>query len=466
MKICPGSLSGPVFRLMPARLPLGLPRFFHGAVLKLLLIAPEGLEVQGFKGSKHAHHLNLAVIAALATPWFSEIRIVEEEFEPLDLDESADLVGITMMTCQAERGYYLADHFRRRGIRTICGGSHATFMTQECCEHFDAVVVNEAEMVWDEIMADFLADRLKPVYRSDRLIDLKNLPLPRKELFRNNWKRTAADVIQASRGCPLGCEFCTVTQMYGKKFRTRPVEHIVEEIRRFRSRRLFFVDDNIFLSRSYAYELFEALIPLRVEWASQGSLELICRDEELLKLAARSGCISLFVGIETVSQETLNSAHKHFNQVRNYEANLRRIHRAGIMVVGSFIFGFAEDSPDCFDKVLDFAVGNRLSMVNCGLMTPFPGSVTWDKARQDDRIVDYRWGQYTGTNLVWRHPAMSKAEAEAGYDRFRRRFYSWSSIGRRFWANRAHPLYYLSMNLHLWFLYQTRPLRAPRCLPP
>ncbi|HVF57142.1 MAG TPA: radical SAM protein [Pyrinomonadaceae bacterium] len=434
--------------------------------MKLLLIAPEGLEVQGFKGSKHVHHLNLAVIAALATPHFKEIKIVEEEFEPLDPDERADLVGITMMTCQAERGYQLADHFRKRGIRTICGGSHATFMTDECGEHFDAVVVNEVEMVWDELVADFMADNLKPVYRSDKLIDLRDLPMPRKELFRNHLKGTLSEVIQAGRGCPLGCEFCTVTQMYGKTFRTRPVEHIVEEIKRFNSKRLFFVDDNIFLSKSYAYELCEALVPLKIKWGSQGSMELICRDEKLLKLAARSGCVSLFVGIETVDQETLDANHKQFNKVRNYEENIRKMHRAGINIVGSFIFGFEEDTPESFDKVLDFAVENHLAMVNCGIMTPFPGSVTYDKARRDDKIVDFRWAQYTGTNLVWRHPTMTKAEVEAGYDRFRRRFYSWSSIARRFWSNRAHPLYYLSMNLHLWWLYHSRPQRAPRCLPP
>jgi radical SAM superfamily enzyme YgiQ (UPF0313 family) len=434
--------------------------------MKLLLVAPSGLWVQGFKGYKHAHHLNLAVVAALATPYFKEIKIVEEEFEPLDLDEPADLVGITMMTCQAERGYYLADHFRKRGIRTICGGSHATFMTGECSEHFDAVVVNEVDMIWDEIMADFLADKLKPVYRSNELIDLQRLPMPRKDLFRNHGKGTLSDVIQAGRGCPLGCEFCTVTQMYGKKFRTRPVEHVVEEIKRFKSRRLFFVDDNIFLSRSYAYELCEALLPLKVKWGGQGSLELICRDDELLNLAARSGCASLFVGIETVDQETLNAAHKQFNLVRNYEENIRKMYRAGITVVGSFIFGFEDDTPESFDKVLSFAVENRLAMVNCGILTPFPGSVTYDKACRDDKIVDYRWGQYTGTNLVWRHPTMSKAEIEAGYDRFRRGFYSWSSIAKRFWANRAHPLIYLGMNLDLWWLYHTQPQRAPRCLPP
>jgi radical SAM superfamily enzyme YgiQ (UPF0313 family) len=290
--------------------------------------------------------------------------------------------------------------------------------------------------------------------------------MPRKDLFRNDRKGALSEVIQAGRGCPLGCEFCTVTQMYGKKFRTRPVEHVVEEIKRFNSKRLFFVDDNIFLSKSYAYELCEALIPLNLKWGGQGSLELICRDDELLKLAVRSGCASLFVGIETVDQETLNAAHKQFNLVRNYEENIRKMYRAGVNVVGSFIFGFDQDTPESFDKALDFAVENRLAMVNCGILTPFPGSVTYDKVRRSDKITDFRWGQYTGTNLVWRHPTMSKAEVEARYDEFRRRFYSWSSIARRFWANRAHPLLYLGLNLNLWWLYHVHPQQAPRCLPP
>lgn len=423
--------------------------------LKLLLIAPKGLWVQGFKGYKHAHHLNLAVVAALATPYFNEIRIIEEEFEPLDLSETADLVGITMMTCQADRGYFLADQFRKRGIRTICGGSHATFVTDECTTHFDAVVVNEVEMVWDELMADFMADSLKPIYQSDKLIDLKELPIPRKELFHNDGRGALSEVIQAGRGCPLGCEFCTVTQMYGKKFRTRPVEHVVEEIKRFNSKRLFFVDDNIFLSRSYAYELCEALLPLKVKWGSQGSLELICRDENLLKLAARSGCASLFVGIESVDQQTLDGQHKSFNKVSNYEENIRKMYRAGITIVGSFIFGFEEDTPESFEKALEFAIENGIAMANTGILTPFPGSVTYDKARLDGKIEDFRWSHYTGTNLVWRHPKMSKEDVEGGYDKFRRRFYSLPSIARRFWPNRSHPLLYLGLNLDLWRVYRS-----------
>ncbi|MBI2061361.1 MAG: B12-binding domain-containing radical SAM protein [Nitrospirae bacterium] len=421
--------------------------------MKLLLIAPAGLEVQGVKG-KHVHHLNLAVIAALATPYFDDIRIIEEEFEALDLEEKADFVGITMMSCQAPRGYWLADHYRRKGVRTICGGSHASFMTEECGRHFDSVVVNEVEMIWSEIMEDLKADKLKPVYQTEQLIDLKDLPMPRKDLFYDAKTTFGAQVLQAGRGCPLGCNFCTVTLMYGKTFRTRPVEHVVEEIRRFPARNFFFVDDNIFFSKKYAYELCEALIPLGIKWGSQGSLELICRDEKLLHLAAKSGCIGLFVGIESIDQETLNSSHKAFNKVKNYEENIRKMHRAGITVIGAFIFGFERDTPSTFDDVLDFAMRNKLAMVNTGILTPFPGTEVYEKTKREATVFDHNWRNYSGARLVWRHPRMSKEEMEENYIRFRKRFYSWASIFKRFWANRAHPLYYLGMNYTHWWRAQ------------
>jgi len=434
--------------------------------MKLLLIAPAGLEVQGVKG-KHVHHLNLAVIAALATPYFSEIKIVEEAFEKLDLNEHYDLVGITMMTCQATRGYWLADHYRKKGIRTICGGSHASFMVEECGQHFDSVVINEVEMVWQEMMDDFMADKMKPVYHSDELIDLKDLAMPRKDLFLKSRTTLNTQVLQTGRGCPLGCNFCTVTLMYGKKFRTRPVEHVVEEIKRYPSRIFFFVDDNIFLSREYAYKLCEALIPLKIKWGSQGSLELIARDEKLLKLAVKSGCISLFVGIESIDQETLNAAHKAFNKVKNFERNIKRIRDAGINVVGAFIIGFDQDTPATVERIYDFAMDNRLAMVNLGVMTPFPGTEVFKTARREGRIFDYEWEHYTGANLVQHHPTMSKDQIEELYRTFPEKFYSFPSIAKRFWANRAQPLYYLTMNFtHWWRTHHRRPQERFPSVPP
>ena len=387
--------------------------------MKLLLIAPAGLEVQGVKG-KHVHHLNLAVIAALAAPYFNEIKIVEEEFERLDLGERADLVGITMMSCQAPRGYWIADHFRRHGVRVICGGSHASFMAAECLEHFDSVVINEVEMVWAEIMSDFAADRLKPLYQSAALIDLANVPIPRKDLFRDHGTTFNAMVAQTGRGCPLGCSFCTVTLMYGRKFRTRPVDQVIEELQRYPSSGYFFVDDNIFLSHQYAYELFEALIPLKIKWGSQASLELVCKDEKLLRLAARSGCISLFIGFESIDQETLNKAHKSFNKVDKFEGNIAKIRKVGINVIGAFIFGFETDTLQTFAKTLDFGMRNRLAMLNCGIMTPFPGTDTYQKAEREGLLIDRDWEHYTGGNLVWRHPTLGKEEMEHAYVELRR----------------------------------------------
>ena len=398
------------------------------------------------------------MVAGLASPYFDKIRIVEEIFEPLDLNETADLVGITMMTCQATRGYELADHFRKRGIPTICGGGHASFMVEECEKHFDSVAVNEAEPLWPQIMADLQAGGLKPVYRTDKFADLKDLPMPRKDLFLKGRTTLNTQVIQTSRGCPLGCNFCTVTKMYGKEHRTRPVEHVIEEMRRFPSRVFFFVDDNIFFSKEYAYELFEALIPLKVKWGSQGSLEMIARDEKLLKLAVASGCISLFVGIESIDQETLNMAHKPFNKVKNYEAHIRKITRAGINLIGAFMFGFDQDNEGTLDKVYDFAMRNRLALVNTGIMTPFPGTAFYDTALREKRIFDFNWEHYTGANLVCHHPTMNKEEIEAIYLRFPKRFYSWRSILRRAWANRAQPLYYFIMNLsHWWRAHHRKP---------
>jgi radical SAM superfamily enzyme YgiQ (UPF0313 family) len=266
-------------------------------------------------------------------------------------------------------------------------------------------------------------------------------------LFIDRGTTLNAQVIQSGRGCPLGCKFCTVTQLYGRIFRTRPVEHVVEEIRRYPGGGYFFVDDNIFFSHKYAYELFEALIPLKIKWGSQASLEHICSDKELLKLAARSGCISMFVGFESINQANLDRAHKSFNEVRKFAQQIKEIQQAGICVVGAFIFGFDNDTPQTIRETLDFVIHNRLAMVSTGIMTPFPGSEIYEMLEREGRIFDYDYEHYTGGNLVWNHPNFVPDELEKLYYQFRCGFYSIGSVARRFWANRRHPLFYLVMNM-------------------
>lgn len=411
--------------------------------MKLLLIAPA--DSAGQEG-KQLHHLSLAIIAALAGTDFDEVEIVEEHHTTLDLDVRADLVGITMMTCQAPRAYWLADHFRKRGIPTVAGGSHASFMVDQCLEHFDSVVVGEVEPVWADLVADFKKGKLAPSYKATKLPDLRDLPMPRKDLFRGKTTLNAG-IIQTSRGCPLGCGYCTVTTLYGREYRTRPVEAVVEEIRRYPSKNFLIVDDNVFFSHEYSRQLFEALIPLKINWFSQASLELACRDKSLLKLAARSGCVGLFVGIESLDQDTLNAAHKQFNKVTKFEENLAKLRRAGLTVVGAFMFGFERDTPATFDRVYDFAVKNRLATITPGIVTPLPGTALYRAMERDNLILDRDWRHYTCEVLVTRHPTMSRAEIHEHYDALSRRFYSWRSIAARFWGNLRHPLFYLGMNL-------------------
>jgi radical SAM superfamily enzyme YgiQ (UPF0313 family) len=422
---------------------------FLGDLLKLLLIAPARLGRRARKG-KQVHQLNLAVLAGLATPYFDEIKIVEEDFIDLDLNESADLVGITMLTSQAVRGYELGDHFRKRGIPTICGGPHPSYMVEESLEHFDSVVIREAENTWHELMADFQQGKLKTRYQSDIPVDLSQLPMPRKDLFQGPKSTLNAQVLQTGRGCPFGCNFCTVTATYGRHFRTRPVEHVIEEIKRFPSKIFFFVDDNIFFDSKYAYELFEALIPLKIRWGSQGSLNRIAGDDQLLALAARSGCMSLFVGIESIEQKTLDASHKSFNRVSRYKEDIQKVHRAGISLIAAFIFGFEEDTPATFQKVRDFAIANSIMLVNTGILTPFPGTKLFDEYEERGLINDYDWSKYDGGKLVWNHPNFTKEQIEWEKNQLSSQFYSLRSITKRVWANWHNPLYYSVMNLINW----------------
>jgi radical SAM superfamily enzyme YgiQ (UPF0313 family) len=414
---------------------------------KLLLIGPAGLEVQGAPG-KQVHHLNLAILAALGEDYFTNIEIVEESFAPLELNQSPDLVGITMMTSQAKRAYWLADHFRRRGSKVIVGGSHVSFRTEEALQHADAVVQGEVEGIWPEIMTDFgRGDFCGKKYRAEAPPDLAKIPIPRKDLFPGRHTTFNSQVIQSTRGCPLGCEFCTVTKLYGKKFRTRPVEDVVEEIKRYPERMYFFVDDNILFSHKYAYELLEALVPLRIKWGSQTSLASLCSDKELLKLAVRSGCVSMFVGFESISQESLDAVNKGFNHVDSYASSIEAIQTAGIAVLGAFVFGFENDTPQTIADTLEFVKRNNIAMVSTGIMTPFPGSDIAEELERQGRIFDRDYEHYTGGNLVWHHPNFEQDELEELYFAFRRKFYSVPSIAKRFWANRRQATFYLAMNI-------------------
>ena len=279
--------------------------------MKILLISPENKksiyaytkeDVKAFWFPK----LGLPTIAA-NTPPDVEVRIVDECVEDIDFNVDVDLVGISVMTYLAPRAYEIAAKFRARGVKVVLGGIHVSMCPEEAKEHADSIVVGESEKTWPILVEDFRRGELKSLYEEKDLPKLENLPIPRRELFKPNSYWTT-NCVQTSRGCPFACDFCTVTIFGGNQFRLRPIEQVIEEVKRLKKGFVVFVDDNIAGNKAYAKQLFKALIPLKINWGSQASLTM-ARDPELLDLAAKSGCTALFIGVESISEENLAASN-------------------------------------------------------------------------------------------------------------------------------------------------------------
>lgn len=385
------------------------------------------------------------------TPESWEVRIVDEAVEPLDLDLEADLVGITVMTPLAPRAYQLADHFRRRGTPVVLGGIHPTVLPDEAARHADAVVVGEAEEVWAEVVRDAARRRLRRFYRPARRPDLTGLPLPRRDLFRPG-AYLATATVQTSRGCPFACDFCSVTRFFGRTYRWRPVDEIVREVSSLGQGVALFVDDNIFGAPARARELFQRLAPLRIRWIGQSSIN-IARNLELLKLAAKSGCRGLFIGLESLVPGNLRQMGKSLvNRVGDYREAIIRIQEHGIGVEGAFIFGLDQDDPDIFGRTVDFARRVRLAAAQFGILTPFPGTPLRDRMEREKRITERDWGCYTISQVVYQPARMSAAVLKAGCDWAYRSFYSYPSILGRLLPQitrfRSTLPLFMSLNLH------------------
>jgi radical SAM superfamily enzyme YgiQ (UPF0313 family) len=390
--------------------------------------------------------LNLPILAAHADDRF-DVSILDENVEEIDFDAvDADLVGISLMTCTALRGYEIADGFRRRGVKVSLGGMHVFFMQDEALEHADSIVIGEAEYAWNDLLDDFLAGRLQRSYRAATLHDLAGLPRPRLDLLKPG-AYSFPNVVETSRGCPNRCNYCAVTEFWGSRFRFRPVEEVIDEIKALPPGDLLFIDDNMFGHSERSKELFTALIPLKRRWVGQGDLRL-ARDPELLELAARSGCKWLFMGFETTSVENLRSLGKaKLNRAPEYEQSISTIHKSGINILGSFKNGLDNEGPDEFARTLDFCIENRMECANFYVLTPLPGTKLFDEMKANDRIEHFNWSRYDANHVVIKPAHMSKKELTEGYIRTYHAFYSMRSIAKRALATRRDKVHTVVMNI-------------------
>lgn len=401
--------------------------------MRLLVISPSWLPAFWNGGKTLAPPMCLPILASLTPPGV-KIHLVDENVETVDLAEPADLVAISCMTASAPRGYEIADAFRARGVPVVMGGMHPSALPQEAAEHADAVVIGEAENQWPRIFADFAAGRPQRLYQREQRPDLKDLPIPRRDLLRTE-RYVTVNLVQTARGCPHACTFCSVSPIFGRRYRFRPVAEVVEEIRSLGARWVGFQDDNIVAGRTRAKELFEALLPLNLRWVGQGDLSM-AKDEELLNLMARSGCTAMFVGLESLSQESLAAANKRPNMGLDYERAVATIHRHGIDIIGSFVFGLDPDQPGVFRQTVDFAERMKLGAAQFAVLTPFPGTPLYDQLKEEGRITSQDWALYTMGHVVYQPRNMTADQLLQGRLYAYRRFYSSQSILRRMLVRR------------------------------
>ena len=378
--------------------------------------------------------LTMPLLAAW-TPKHWEISHTDEIVQPVDFDKRLDVVGITANTPVAPHAYGLAREFRRRGVTVVIGGPHATLMPEEVAQHADATVVGEGELVWPQLLADYECGELKRIYRSCTLPDLKRMPAPRWDLIKG--RAYGRGVTIATRGCPFACDYCSIPQMYQRRMRYRPVGEVADEIRRMPGRALVFWDDNLGADRAYAKELFAAIAPMKCWWTSQCTAD-VAFDEEFMSLAARSGCKALFLGLETISQPSLNLANKRHNRADEYREVIRRFHAHGIAVQAGAVFGFDHDDRTIFRTTAEFYRSAGLDSATISVLVPFPNTPLFKRLDAEGRILTRDWSKYNGKKDVVFQPAlMSARELLMGMEWAARQFYSIPSIVERMARSRT-----------------------------
>ena len=377
--------------------------------------------------------LGLATVAALTKPEI-DVKILDEHVEKINYDDGADLVGISVMTAVAPRAYRIAERFRSRGAKIVMGGPHPSVLPEEALQHCDAVVVGEAEGSWQQLIEDFQANRLQKIYRNAEPPSLVGLPEPRRDLYKK-WTYFVRNSMQTTRGCPYNCSFCSVSGVFGRQYRSKPVEDIVRSIEFMKAGFVGFIDDNIAGNKKYSKELFKALIPLKIRWAGQSSVN-IADDLELLQLAKKSGCTGLFMGFETVSTQSLGEIGTSKNKIEEFKRNVKRLHDHGIVVLGAFVFGFDSDDKDVFKRTVDFIYDAKIDLAQFTNLTPLPGTHLHKKLLSENRIIDTDWRKYDTENVVFKPAQMSVDELQEGSGWAWREFYSRGSIIRRMLGTR------------------------------
>lgn len=385
---------------------------------RLLLVNPVNWRRPGLTTNRSSRFppIGLGALAAV-TPGHWDVALADENWERFSYRE-ADLVGITAFTATANRAYEIASAYRARRVPVVMGGIHASMCPDEALRFVDSVVVGEADAVWPGVVADAEAGRLKSIYQGTSA-DLAGMGHPRRDLFHPGYMFAS---VQTSRGCPMDCDFCSVTPFNGYRYRRRPPEDVLDELESIPQRMFFFVDDNIIgydrESRDQALAIFRGMVDRRLGkwWLCQASINF-ADDDEVLYWAAKSGCKLVFLGIEAEDADALGHVNKRLNAARgvdSYSGAFRRIHRAGISILGSFIFGVDGDTPDKIRRRANYMIRCGVDVMQGTFLTPLPGTRLFNRLEAEGRLLytDFPrdWDRYDMSEVVFRPSDMQTSE--------------------------------------------------------
>ncbi|MCL2287350.1 MAG: B12-binding domain-containing radical SAM protein [Firmicutes bacterium] len=390
------------------------------------------------------------MIFAAITPPIYEFIYVDEEIEEIDFQMDADLVAITAMTGQINRAYEIADQFRSAKIPVVIGGIHASVLPDEVGQHCDVVMIGEGENIWPAMLEDFEHGTLKKVYAAKDYPKVEYLPSPKIDVVKH--EHYLMFPLQATRGCPYECEFCSIKHSAGHHYRMKPIEQVIAEIKAYEkyNKKTFgvykksyvLVDDNLYVNREYAKKLFTAMSELDISWMGQGTLDTAF-DEEILTLMAKSGCKTYAIGFESFSDETLREVNKpKVHNIDNYDTAIKNLIRHGIMPAGFLIYGFDNDDVNIFQKTIDIIQEKHLIQAHFNLLTPYPGTKLYDRINGEGRIIDQNWDNYINMKTVFEPKQMSPATLEAGLNWTVKKFATFDTMVKLlgyFWSQGPWP---------------------------
>jgi len=400
----------------------------------ILFLLPALQEVlsQDFRQIKYSLFppLSLLTLAGLVPRDRYRMLVRDEHVEDVIVDEDVDLVAMTVYVSSARRAYQLSDYYRARGAKVFLGGIHPTTLPEEAAQHADSVCLGPGESAFLRMLEDFEAGRLKKQYDGYRDPNLSNVPMARRELM-NQSKYLVPNTMVASRGCPYCCDFCYKESFWGRDYHAfRPLSEIRKELDTFRHKFVFFLDDNLLGNRREARRLFALLREYGFVWQASASLDA-AYTPGFLQEAYDCGCRSLFVGFESISKANMERAHKPQNRKHDYAEAIERFHDAGIMINGSFVYGFDDDDADVFARTVEFAIENKIETATFHILTPFPKTRLFAALNQEGRILHRDWDRYDTRHAVFSPRHMTPSQLEKGYWWSYDQFYRYGSIIRR-----------------------------------